>query len=266
MSILITGSEGFLGTHTAHRLTASGMQVVGLDVMPPKTPRPWPVIAGDVTDRLLVERIFAEHEVTSLIHCGGVSGPHICNNFPARVFETNVLGTLNLLEVARTRHLPGRIVFLSSSSVYGQAAEWASRKHPVVEKMSLLASEPYGASKVACEAMLRAYVTQDRLDAVSLRVSIVYGAGRTAFCGITQMIKDALAGEPILLDNGCDVPLPWIYIDDVTAALQAALKPPLRRRGPTSANRTYSPTMSPAPAIQHFARSPRSSRNSFPAL
>jgi nucleoside-diphosphate-sugar epimerase len=40
------------------------------------------------------------------------------------------------------------------------------------------------------------------------------------------MIKDALAGEPILLDNGCDVPLPWVYIDDVTAALQAAIEAP----------------------------------------
>src|SRR5689334_11035065 len=98
MSILITGAEGFLGFNLAQRLYASGEQVVGFDIAAAAKSRPWPVIAGDVGDRALIETLFAEHRVTSVIHGGGVSGPHICNNFPARVFEVNVLGTLNLLE------------------------------------------------------------------------------------------------------------------------------------------------------------------------
>jgi UDP-glucose 4-epimerase len=223
MSILITGAEGFLGTHLAKLLHDSGEQVVGLDVIESPTPRPWPVVVGDVTDRAFIERLFDEHGVTSVVHAGGVSGPHVCNNFPAKVFEVNVLGTLNLFEVARLRKLPGRIVFLSSSSVYGQAAEKASCETPVVEGLPLLASEPYGATKVSCEAMLRAFNAQEEIDAVSLRISIVYGAGRTAYCGISEMIKAALADEPILLDAGCDVPLPWVYVDDVCLALQRAL-------------------------------------------
>jgi nucleoside-diphosphate-sugar epimerase len=226
VSILITGAEGFLGQHLAQRLHASGAQVVGLDVTAATTPRPWTVVAGDVTDRSLIETLFAEHNVTSVVHGGGVSGPHVCNNFPARVFEVNVLGTLNLFEVARNRKLPGRIVLLSSSSVYGLAAEKSSCETPVVERLPLLASEPYGSSKVACEALLRAYANQEKIDAVSLRISIVYGAGRTAYCGITQMIKSALSKEPILLDRGCDVPLPWVYVDDVCTAIQTALELP----------------------------------------
>ena len=226
MSTLITGAEGFLGQHLAQRLHANGTKLVGLDVATSAAERPWSVLVGDVTDHSLIERIFAEHDVTSVVHGGGVSGPHVCNNFPARVFETNALGTLNLFEVARTRKLPGRIVLLSSSSVYGQAAEKSSCETPVVERLPLLASEPYGCSKIASEALLRAYVGQERLDAVSLRISIVYGAGRTAYCGITQMIKSALSKEPILLDSGCDVPLPWVYVDDVCAAIQTVLELP----------------------------------------
>jgi nucleoside-diphosphate-sugar epimerase len=226
MSILITGIEGFLGTHLAQLLHANGATVVGLDVVAGAAPRPWPVITGDVTDRALIERLFEEHDVTSVVHGGGVSGPHICNNFPARVFEVNVLGTVNLFEVARLRKLPGRMVFLSSSSVYGEAAEKASCATPVVEGLPLFASEPYGCSKVACEAVARAYVRQEGLDAVCPRVSIVYGAGRTAYCGITRMLKAALAGEPIPLDRGSDVPLPWVYIDDLCTALRTALEAP----------------------------------------
>lgn len=226
MSILITGAEGFLGTHLATLLHQSGEQVVGLDVVASPVARPWPVVVGDVTSRDFLDQLFAEYDVTSAVHAGGVSGPHICNNFPARVFEVNVMGTVNLFEVTRHRQLPGRIVFLSSSSVYGQAAEKASCKPPVVERLPLLASEPYGASKVSCEALLRAYVAQENIDAVSLRISIVYGVGRTAYCGISEMFKAALAGEPIVLDAGCDVPLPWVYVDDVCSAIQAALAVP----------------------------------------
>ncbi|AGA24521.1 NAD-dependent epimerase/dehydratase family protein [Singulisphaera acidiphila] len=226
MATLITGAEGFLGAQLAHRLHANGQEVVGLDITASSAPRPWPVLIGDVTDRAFIEDLFATHEITNVVHSGGVSGPHICNQFPARVFEVNVLGTLNLFEVARLRGLRGRIVFLSSSSVYGQAAEKVSCETPVVEGLPLLASEPYGSSKVACEAMIRAYVGQDNLDIVALRISIVYGAGRTAYCGITEMLKSALEGKPIVLDRDCDIPLPWVYIDDLCAALQTTLEAP----------------------------------------
>jgi nucleoside-diphosphate-sugar epimerase len=225
MTVLITGSEGFLGLCLARLLQPNGTKVVGLDVVSGPA-RTWPVIVGDVTNRALIDEIFAKHGVTHVIHGGGVSGPHICNNFPARVFEINVLGTVNLFEVARLRKIPGRIVFISSSSVYGEAAEKASCETPVVEGQTLLASEPYGSSKVACEAAARAYVRQDGLDILCPRVSIVYGAGRTAYCGITRMVKAAAAGEPIPLDLACDMPLPWIYIDDLCAALKAALEVP----------------------------------------
>ena len=225
MTVLITGAEGFIGRKLAELLHAAGTGVVGLDVAS-AGPRPWPVVVGDVTDRGLVERLFAEHSISGVVHAGGVSGPHVCNTDPARVFAVNVGGTVNLFDAARKAKLAGRVVFLSSSSTYGQAAERSSRTTPVTEGLPLLASEPYGASKVTCEALVRTYVQMGWLDAVSLRVSIVYGPGRTTYCGISRMLLAAKAGEPITLDDGSDVPLPWVHIDDVVAAIRATLAAP----------------------------------------
>jgi nucleoside-diphosphate-sugar epimerase len=224
MVVLITGIEGFLGRHLANKLHAADREVIGLDVAATDS-RPWPVYAGDVADLKLLDQLFAEHNVADIVHCGGISGPHVCNSDPARVFQVNVIGTLNLFETARQRDLGGRIVFASSSSVYGEAAEKASSKTPVTEDLPLLASEPYGCSKVACEGLLRAYVRQFDVDAVALRIAIVYGPGRTTYCGISQIIMAALAGEPILLD-GSDTALPLVHVDDVCAAIIASLDAP----------------------------------------
>lgn len=225
MVALITGIEGFLGRHLAHTLQAERREVIGLDVAA-RDSRPWPVYAGDVADLKLLDQLFAKHNVTDIVHCGGISGPHVCNSDPARVFQANVIGTLNLFETARQRDLVGRIVFASSSSVYGEAAEKASSETPVVEDLPLLASEPYGCSKVACEGLLRAYVRQFDVDAVALRIAMVYGPGRTTYCGISQIIKAAVAGEPILLDDGSDAALPFVHVDDVCAAIIASLDAP----------------------------------------
>jgi UDP-glucose 4-epimerase len=252
MSVLITGSEGFLGSRLAAALHADGADVVGLDVARAASGRPWPVVTGDVTDRTLIEMLFAENDVTSVVHAGGISGPHVCNQEPARVFQTNVVGTLNLFEVARLRRLPGRIVFLSSSSAYGEVAESISCETPLEEDVPLLASEPYGSSKVACEAIARAYAAQGHVDAICLRVSIVYGPGRTTYCGITRMINAAAAGEPIPLDDDCDLPLPWVQIEDICAALQAGLQAAPEKNRPV-ARLSYNVTGPGYPTFRQMA-------------
>lgn len=226
MATLITGIEGFLGKKLARVLHNNGFDVIGLDITQPKEVRPWPTLAGDVSNKSLIKKIFREHQIERIIHAGGISGPHVAASDPAKVFEINIQGTLNLFEAARLHKMAGRMVFISSSSVYGQAAERASIEHPVVERLPLLASESYGASKVACESMARAYVNQENLDIISLRVSIVYGPDRATYCGITEMLKAALSKEPLILRKGADTPLPWIHIDDVTSAITSALEVP----------------------------------------
>lgn len=225
-TVLIIGIEGFLGSRLAELFISQGDNVLGFDIAKREHPKKWDVITGNITDAQCIEDIFEKHQIHSIIHCGGISGPHVCNNDPVKVFDINFKGTLNLFEIARNRSFKGRIVFVSSSSVYGQAFEKSSCHTPVKESFPLLASEPYGCSKVACESLVRAYVKQGWGDILSLRVSIVYGPGRMTYCGITEMIKSALEGKPIRLHQGCDLPLPWVYIDDVCEAIKSALECP----------------------------------------
>lgn len=223
MTTLLTGINGFLGSSLAADLAADGVDVVGLDVTRGETETPWRVETLDVRDRDAVRTLIGDLGVESIIHCGGVSGPHVANEQPALVTEVNVLGTTNLFEIARELRLPGRVILMSSSSTYGEAAERTSLDVPCPETQVLLAGEPYGSSKVASESMMRAYVEQGGIDAVALRVSIVYGPGRHTYCGITEMILQALGPGTIELHRGSDLPLPWIYVDDVVAAVRAAL-------------------------------------------
>src|SRR2546421_5328386 len=162
MTVLLTGAAGFLGQRVAADLRGDGIEVVGLDVIDSGDDEG--VDPVDVRNRDELRQLMRERDITSVVHAGGISGPHVANDQPALVAEVNIMGTTNVLECACQLALPGRVVLLSSSSTYGEAAEAASRQTPCVETLALLASEPYGASKVGSEAMLRAYVERSGVD------------------------------------------------------------------------------------------------------
>lgn len=251
MRVLVTGVSGFIGRNFATYASARGHDVVGLDLGPP--PGPWPHVEADVRDSDAVRRALVDHRVTDILHGGGISGPHVANDDPALVTEVNVAGTVGLFDAARTASLPGRVVLLSSSSVYGRAWEERSLTRECVESDVLLASEPYGSSKVASEAMMRAFVDEFDLDAVALRVSIVYGPRRTTYCGITEMIEQAKSSGVIRLHTGADLPLPWVHIDDVCTVLDAAFSAP-RKVLSNSGVRAYNVTGPGAPTFAEIAR------------
>ncbi|WP_072802745.1 NAD-dependent epimerase/dehydratase family protein [Rhodococcoides yunnanense] len=251
MRLLVTGVSGFIGRNFAAYAAARGHDVVGIDVGP--APGPWPHIEADVRDSAALERVLAEHSITDILHGGGISGPHVANENPALVTAVNVAGTVGLFDAARHASLPGRVVLLSSSSVYGKAWEQRSLTRACVETDVLLASEPYGSSKVASEAMMRAYIDEFDLDAVALRVSIVYGPRRTTYCGITEMIGQATDSGVIVLHEGADLPLPWVHIDDVCTGLDAAFAAP-REKVNNSGVHAYNVTGPGAPTFVGIAK------------
>lgn len=226
MSILITGINGFLGNHLADYFHAKGSSVIGLDVDIGSFSKPWPVFIGDLTKRAFIENFFKENEISQVIHCGGVASLPAPDRNLSQIFEVNVNGTLNLFEACRTHRLCKKLVFISSAAVYGSHAEASSIQRPVIESDPVLSCEPYGCSKIACESLLRAYASRSEMEMLALRLSMIYGPGRVTYCGITQMLKSALAGGPIVLARGADLPLPWIYIDDVCFAIDKVLSLP----------------------------------------
>lgn len=220
-TVLVTGSGGLIGWGMANLLWGHGRRVVGYDLAPPREGTPdWPMVTGDVRDAERLSWAVSEHEVLRVVHCGGISGPMVLPDDPAEVFEINVGGTVNVFEAARRFGLE-RVVFMSSNVAYGDVAPGV-----IDESTELRATEAYGASKVACEAVMRSYRADWGVDAVALRVGAVYGPRRTTFSQIREFLADALAGRPTVYAHGIGHCRPWLYVDDAVAAVVAALDAP----------------------------------------
>ena len=129
---------------------------------------------GDLADAHRLHDAMRRHRVKRVLHLGAASGPMVMSDNPAGLFALNVGGTVNVFEAARQAEAE-RVVFLSSNAAYGP-----DDGAPIAEKHPLLASEPYGASKVAGEAVMRAYRWRFGLDVVALRVGVGYGPRRTS--------------------------------------------------------------------------------------
>lgn len=217
--ILITGAAGLVGNAVRVMLEGSGRNVVAVD-------RIGTVIDGrevmecDVTDIHGLHSIARRNDISGIIHCGAFSGPMVAADSPAQMVQVNIVGTANILELARIIRGP-RVVFCSSTSAYGPTPPG-----PVPEDVALQPSSVYGASKSASEHLVHAYARQHGVDGVSLRLSWIYGPRRTTACTIRTMITDALAGRPTRLPYGRDFPRQYIHIDDAARALLLALDRP----------------------------------------
>ncbi|MER9344095.1 NAD(P)-dependent oxidoreductase [Mesorhizobium sp. M0601] len=217
-AILVTGASGFVGSRTVEALVRVGCEVVCVDLVPePNTG----VLACDLCDAGRLWSVGASRDFAAIVHCGAISGPSLYRDEPDRVAWTNIASTINLLEFARKRSVP-RFVFASSASVYGPTRV----DLPVSEECALHPSSIYAASKVAGEALVEAYCRQYGISGVSLRIAAVYGPGRRTACVIRDMILAGLREEPFSLPCGRDQRYHYVHVDDVAAALSAAVHAP----------------------------------------
>ncbi|CAM9694134.1 unnamed protein product [Phaeothamnion confervicola] len=217
-SVLVTGSSGFVGFPLARQLAAGKRKVVGVDIKPPESPAvPFTALTGNVCDAHLIYRLFAEHRFDAVVHCGGVSGPMVMPDTPYRESEINIVGTMHLLEAARL-HGVKRFIFCSSQSAYG-----VTGSGPITEDTPFLPFNVYGATKAACDGLVRAYRVQHGLDGASLRLGSVYGPGRSTQSLIGNMIGAAVAGQPLRLPGSGGQRVRYVYVDDVVDAVHAAL-------------------------------------------
>ena len=217
--IFVTGAAGLIGNRVWEMLEDAGRPVVPLDRVPTSLDGR-PIVACDVTEVHRLHALAREHGVAGVIHCGAYSGPMVARENPPSMVQVNIVGTANMLEVARI-HGARRFVFCSSTSAYGPTPPG-----PVPEDVALFPTTLYGASKVAGEQMVSAYASQYGLDGTSLRLSWVYGPRRTTDCMIRTMITDAQAGRPTRVSFGADHPRQFIHVDDAPRALILALDTP----------------------------------------
>lgn len=221
MSVLITGGTGFIGAYVARLLVQAGREVVTLDPLPgnvirdvlaPEELAQVRIVTGDVASLGDVAHAIREHRVDRVVHLASLLHPAADEN-PALALRVNVEGQLTLLEAARLFDLR-KIVWASSVVVFGGRA---SHPEPVLPNDA--PHHPvsiYGATKSFDEFLTDHYVARWNVDALGLRLTLVYGPGRvrgaSAFVN-DLMIKPAL-GEPTTVPFGDDI-VDWQYVEDV---------------------------------------------------
>jgi nucleoside-diphosphate-sugar epimerase len=234
MRILVTGAQGCIGAWTVKALLDRGLDVVTYDLDP--NPRRLEMIAspeqiariairtGNIEDTGRVTALVKDDGITHIVHLAAQLMPH-CQAAPVAGAMVNVIGTLNVFEAARHAGRPVRVVYASSSAVWGPEEAYASGK--VSEAEPLKPSTHYGVFKQANEGNARAFYQADSISSIGLRPWTVYGVGRDAglTAGPSLAMKAAALGRPfqILLTGYMDLQ----YVEDVAAAFVESLLSPL---------------------------------------
>ena len=212
-NLLVTGASGFLGEAVMARLLTAGHHAVGLDPMPaPNAARRH--IIDDLSDRRRLSDLLRAERISHVIHCGGVSGPMVLGDNPARVMEINVAGSLNLL-LASLGSVQ-TFIYCSSVSAVGEFYEGA----PIDVDFPLRPTSAYGCSKAAMDMVLRDLWRRVPLDLCSLRFTSIYGPGRRTRFVVDDIVAAAAHGKPASVAPVTD--WPYIYIDDAADAAVAA--------------------------------------------
>lgn len=223
-TFLVTGSAGFIGSHLAETLLARGQRVIGIDVV---TDYYDPRQKWSNVERLQHFDGFQFHcvdlntcrletllrDVDVVCHLAGQPGVRPSWGADFRHYaRNNLLATQRLLEASRAASAR-RFVFASSSSVYGNAAEY-----PTIEESSLRPRSPYGVTKLACEHLINAYVDVFGMSVVTLRYFTVFGPGQRPDMAINRLIRSALYGEPFPLYGNGEQVRDFTYVSDVVDA------------------------------------------------
>lgn len=236
--ILVTGGAGFIGSNFVPYFIEANpdVHVVNLDKMTYAAdernlkevqghPR-YTFIKGDITDKALIEKIFAEHDIRGVVHFAAES--HVDNSItgPEIFIKTNVLGTFNLLETARRHWMDGpgkvkpgyekcRFHHISTDEVYGTLGETGL----FTETTPYAPNSPYSASKASSDMVVRSYFHTYGMNVTTSNCSNNYGPKQHDEKLIPTIIRKCMAGENIpIYGNGKNI-RDWLYVLDHCKAI-----------------------------------------------
>ena len=237
MTIIVTGAAGFIGFHVARRLLARGERVIGVDnvndyySVPLKRDRlaklaaehkdAFRLLELDFADKAALEAALAGEAFDRIVHLGAQAGVRYSIEHPSAYVQSNLVGHLNMMEVARHRG-SSHFVYASSSSVYGGNQTLPFRVEDRVDHPLSL----YAATKKADELMSETYAHLYRLPQTGLRFFTVYGPWGRPDMAMWLFTKAIFAGEPIQVFGEGDMRRDFTYIDDIVTGVVAALDNP----------------------------------------
>ena len=250
MSIIVTGVAGFIGFHVASQLIQRGQSVVGIDNLndyydPALKQARLDQLSGhngftfrkvDISDREAILNLATEFpDVTEIVHLAAQAGVRYSLENPFAYVETNLMGHLCMMELARRLGKLRHFVYASSSSVYGGNKELPFSVDQRVDSPVSL----YAATKRADELMTHCYAHLFDLPSTGLRFFTVYGPWGRPDMSAYIFTKAIFEGQPIRIFNHGNMSRDFTYIDDIVAGVLAVVEAPPERGDGALPNRVY---------------------------
>jgi UDP-glucuronate 4-epimerase len=230
---LVTGGAGFIGSSVCKELIRRGFKVICLDSFENN----YPVILKqknisgmlgntnfllakqNINDFAALEKLFSEHTIDYAFHLAARTGVRPSVEDPAAYFQTNVNGTINVLDMC-VKHKVKKVIFASSSSVYGSKSAIPFSE----EEKALMPDSPYGVSKLAAEHICRIYNAIYGLPITCLRFFTVYGPRGRPDMAPYIFVDKIYKGQPLEVFGDGSSMRDYTFIDDIVQGIMAAFE------------------------------------------
>jgi len=228
--IFITGGGGFIGSHICQRLIENNEITVydngsrdAIRYTDLRKNAKFKYVKGDILDKSLLKKSINNAQV--VIHLAAIAGVSNYFRFPQKTMQTNILGTNNILEVAKEIH-PEVFVNFSSSEVYGPFSFEAKEDQNTTQGELKNSRWTYSVSKLAAEHLCFSFMKERSLTLISIRPFNIYGPRQIGEGAVQIFIPQAIKNKPIQIANDGNQIRSWCYIDDLVDGLILALENP----------------------------------------
>jgi UDP-glucuronate 4-epimerase len=232
MNILITGAAGFIGSHAAEKLLANGHSVIGIDNFDPfyakhfklhnletlKATKQFSFHEGNILDKAFLDQLFNSYKIDAVIHLAAKAGVRPSIENIGDYYETNITGTVTLLECMKANGVT-KMLFASSSSVYGNNEKAPFSEADFVDNPI----SPYASTKKSGELLCHVYHHLHGFDITCLRFFTVFGPGQRPDLAIHKFTRLIEQGKPLPFFGDGTTARDYTYVDDIVNGIDCAL-------------------------------------------
>jgi len=216
--VLVTGFEGFLGSHLTRELVLKGAKVIGLDkkifrkdtLLSHQEYKKINVVKADVADFTFLKKIIKQHKIKIIFHLAAEAIVEKSYVSPLKAFKTNISGTWNVLEACRQAKVDA-VIIASSDKAYGEHS-----KLPYKEEFALIGRHPYDVSKSCADLIASAYFKSYRLPVAVTRCGNIYGPGDFNFSRLApDAISCLLKNKDLCIRSDGKFTRDFVYVKDI---------------------------------------------------